>query len=195
MKTTLKKVYVSFDEMERAFNKVRRELQDLGLLSEGSRLDKVDCYYEGFTIGGLCGCVGTMGFYDPDKNDRAIHIPAVFPAALFPWWDGREILDVIRHEFGHALADRFRKIFCGAIFKGAFGESYGEKKVSDGKEWTKECVSAYAATCTQEDFAETFMLYMKHKGKLPARFRGKRAVKKKWKAVARIVRIVVAKES
>ena len=39
------------------------------------------------------------------------------------------------------------------------------------------------------------MLYMKHKGKLPARFRGKRAVKKKWKAVARIVRIVVAKES
>ena len=190
MKTTLKKVYVSFDGMERAFNKVRRELEDMGLLFDGSRLDKVDCYYEGFTIGGLYGSVGAMGFYDPDKNDKAIHIPAVFPMALFPWWDGREILDVIRHEFGHALADRFRKLFRGAIFKEAFGGGYGEKKVFDGYEWERGCVSAYAATCTREDFAETFMLYMKYKGKLPARYRGKRSVEKKWKAVARIIRIV-----
>lgn len=45
---------------------------------------------------------------------------------------------------------------------------------------------------TQEDFAETFMLYMKHKGKMPAQFRGKRAIEKKWRAVARIVREIAA---
>ena len=186
----MKKVYVSFGEMEKAFNRVRRELEGQGLLFAGSRLDKVDCYYEGLSFGGLAGCVGIMGFYNPKKSDKAIHIPAVFPMALFPWWDGREILDVIRHEFGHALADRFRKLFRGAIFKEAFGGGYGEKKVFDGYEWERGCVSAYAATSTREDFAETFMLYMKHKGKLPARYRGKRAVEKKWKAVARIIRIV-----
>ena len=188
----MKKVYVSFGEMEKAFNRVRRELEDRGLLFEGSRLDKVDCYYEGLSLGGLAGCVGIMGFYDPDKKDKAIHIPAVFTAGLFPRWDGREILDVVRHEFGHALADRFGKFFRGEIFKGAFGASYGEKKVFDGEDWSDEHVSAYASSMTQEDFAETFMLYLKHKGRMPVKFRGKRAIEKKWKAVARIVREIAA---
>lgn len=188
----MKKVYVSFCEMEKAFNRVRRELEGQGLLSAGSRLDKVDCYYEVLSLGGLGGCVGIMGFYNPKKNDKAIHIPAVFPVALLPWWDGREILDVIRHEFGHALADRFGKLFRGGIFKEAFGASYGEKKVFDGEDWSDEHVSEYASSMTQEDFAETFMLYLKHKGRMPAKFRGKRAIAKKWKAVARIVREIAA---
>ena len=136
MKTTLKKVYVSFEGMERAFNKVRRELEGLGLLFAGSRLDKVDCYYEGLSLGGLAGCVG--------------------------------------------------------IFKEAFGASYGEKKVFKGEDWSDEYVSEYASSMTQEDFAETFMLYLKHKGKMPARYSGKRAIAKKWRAVARIVREIAA---
>ena len=186
----MKKIYVSFAELEKAFNRVRREQEGLGLLFEGSRLDKVDCYYEGLSLGGLAGCVGIMGFYNPNKGDKAIHIPAVFPAGLFPWWDGREILDVIRHEFGHALADRFGKLFRGGIFKEAFGANYGEKKVFDGEDWSDEHVSEYASSMTQEDFAETFMLYLKHKGRMPVRYRGKRVVAKKWKAVARIVRSI-----
>ena len=188
----MKKIYVSFAELEKAFNRVRGELEGLGLLFEGSRLDKVDCYYEGLSLGGLAGCVGIMGFYNPNKGDKAIHIPAVFAAGLFPWWDGREILDVIRHEFGHALADRFGKFFRGGIFKEAFGASYGEKKVFDGEDWSDEHVSEYASSMTQEDFAETFMLYLKHKGRIPAKFRGKRVIAKKWKAVARIVRSISA---
>lgn len=99
-------------------------------------------------------------------------------------------LDVIRHEFGHALADRYGKFFRGGIFKEAFGASYGEKKVFDGEDWSDEHVSEYASSMTQEDFAETFMLYLKHKGRMPVRYRGKRVVAKKWKAVARIVRSI-----
>ena len=188
----MKKIYVSFAELEKAFNRVRRELAAQGLLFDGSRLDKVDCYYEGLSLGGLARCVGIMGFYNPNKGDKAIHIPAVFAAGLFPWWDGRDVLDVVRHEFGHALADRFGKLFRGGIFKEAFGASYGEKKVFDGEDWSDEHVSEYASSMTQEDFAETFMLYLKQKGRMPAKFRGKRAIAKKWRAVDRIVRSVAA---
>ena len=42
------------------------------------------------------------------------------------------------------------------------------------------------------NFAETFMLFVKHKGKLPAQFKGKPAIMKKWKAVAEIVKRVAA---
>ena len=45
---------------------------------------------------------------------------------------------------------------------------------------------------TQEDFAETFMLFVKHKGKIPARFAKRTVIRKKWKAVAEIVRRVAA---
>ena len=190
MKKGLKKVYVSYDEMQRAFAKVRKELEGLNLLFAGSLIDKVDCYHERLSLGSLYGLVGAMGFYDPTDGD--IHIPAVFPAGLFPWWGDREMLDVLRHEFGHALADRFKKFFRGGIFKEAFGASYGEKKVFEGGDWTNEHVTAYASTMTQEDFAETFMLYMKHKGKMPVRYSGKRAIEKKWKTVGRIIREIAA---
>ena len=189
MKTLVEKVFVSMEEMEKAFNKVRAELQNMDLLFEGSRLDKVDCYHERFSAGALYGLVA-MGFYDP--RDQNIHIPAAFPPGLFPWLQDREIRDVIRHEFGHALADKYRKFFRGGIFKAAFGASYGEKKVFDGEKWSDEYVTEYASTMTQEDFAETFMLYMKYKGKMPARYRGKRAIEKKWETVGQIVKDVAA---
>ena len=44
-----------------------------------------------------------------------------------------------------------------------------------------------------DDFAETFMLFVKHKGKLPTKFKGKPVIVKKWKAEAEIVkRVAVA---
>ena len=189
MKTLIKKIFVSMEDMEKAFNKVRVELQNMDLLFDGSRLDKVDCYHERFSASALYG-LAAMGFYDP--ADQNIHIPAAYPPGLFPWIADREMPDVIRHEFGHALADKYRKFFRGGIFKAAFGASYGEKKVFDGDDWSDEYVTEYASTMTQEDFAETFMLYMKHKGKMPARYRGKRAIEKKWKTVAKIVKEIAA---
>ena len=181
----MKRVFLSMGEMEKAFNKVRKELEAMDLLFDGSRLDKVDCYHERFSIGALYGLVA-MGFYN--FADQNIHIPAAYPPGLFPWLQDREMRDVIRHEFGHALADKYRKFFRGGIFKAAFGASYGEKKVFDGDDWSDEYVTEYASTKAQEDFAETFMLYMKHKGKLPARYRGKCAIEKKWRTVGRIIR-------
>ena len=58
---------------------------------------------------------------------------------------------------------------------------------------SKVCTSFEEATrATQEDFAETFMLFVKHKGKIPARFAKKPVIRKKWEAVAEIVKRVAA---
>lgn len=40
MKSTFEKVYVSFNEMEKSFNKVRKELEETGLVFECFKLDK-----------------------------------------------------------------------------------------------------------------------------------------------------------
>ena len=104
-------------------------------------------------------------------------------------------MDVFRHEFGHALADLYpRALSQGGLFREAFGAKYGPAPAPeiDPDNWEFDCVSAYAATKTQEDFAETFMLFVKHKGKLPAKYAGKPAIKKKWAAVREIVKRVAA---
>ena len=62
-------------------------------------------------------------------------------------------------------------------------------------DWEERYVSEYAMRDTREDFAETFMLFLKHKGKLPAKFATKPAIKKKWAAVAEIVKRVRASEN
>ncbi len=176
--------------MEKSFNKVRKELEKTGLVFDGSRLDKVDCYHERLSLGGLGGFGGVMGFYNP--TDGNIHIPAVYPIGLCPLLAEREISDVIRHEFGHALADNFRKFFCGGVFKDAFGAAYGEINVFIGGDWAEGYVSRYAAKCTQEDFAETFMLYMKYKGRMPIRYRGKCPIEKKWNTVGQVISGIAA---
>lgn len=194
------KPFVSFREMEAKFNKVRRELTGMGLLYDRSALDDVDCYYEVLTKDGLAAFVGAMGLYGfISEGDGDIHIPALYFAGLLPSvYEDRKILDVIRHEFGHALADRYEKYFRGSPFRPAFGANYGETKVFKRGAWEDRYVTEYATDSTREDFAETFMLLMKYKGKLPARYRGKRAIEKKWNAVRQIVKgisVLVAKES
>ena len=188
----MSKIYTSFDEVTRAYNKVRNELIKFGVLWDGSKMDGVECFYEPFEPHGL---VGWMGFYQFD--DRNIHFPAVYNGLSldFRWHDKNSALDVMRHEFGHALAHRYPDALRdGDVFLRAFGGPYGKRPArrTDPDDWDGRCVTPYAATATQEDFAETFMLFVKHKGRIPAKFARKPAIRKKWKAVAEIVKRVAA---
>ena len=194
------KIYTSYKQVSRAFNKVRKELWNLGVLWAGSKLDEVVCFWEPLNP---CGLVGKMGYCEYMKRrdgtggDGNIHIPAVYNGLdwRLKWNDKASAADVLRHEFGHALADRYSKVLKkDALFCKAFGGAYGEKPArgTDPSDWEGRCVSSYAATATQEDFAETFMFYVKHKGKIPAKFAKSPAILKKWKAVAKIVRRVAA---
>ena len=56
--------------------------------------------------------------------------------------------------------------------------------MKDGEE--ENYVSGYAKKYTQEDFAETFMLFMKHKGIMPKEFSSRKAIRIKWETVAAI---------
>ncbi len=187
VKAMCKNIYVSESAVRAAFYRVRRELKAMGLLWPQSPLDKTQCHHEGpLTLSGLSGFGGVMGFYSFEDHD--IHVPAFWPAALLPWYKGRCMTDVLRHEFGHALADAYPQYFHCKHFADAFGRSYGRWKVAeDGDEGNY--VSAYARTYTQEDFAETFMLYVKYKGVLPQEFARNEAIRAKWEEVEYICNI------
>jgi hypothetical protein len=105
------------------------------------------------------------------------------------------VVDVLRHEFAHAIADLYPlAISRGGTFRAAFGGECGDNPSEYSK--LPECdgtfVSVYAKKSTEEDFAETFMLYVKHKRKIPAKFAKNLAIRKKWEAVGEIVLRVAA---
>ena len=190
----MSKIYTSYDEMCRAYNKVRTELGNLDVLWDGSRLDRVGCTY--LTLAPIAALAGYMGLYQPETKE--IEFPSVYLPIASLWKDlgaKANALDVFRHEFGHALADLYPgALKKGGVFRAAFGGSYGETPAEergiDG--WEERYISEYATKSTEEDFAETFMLFVKHKGKIPAKFARKPAIRKKWKAVAEIVKRVAA---
>ena len=191
----MSQVYTSYGEVNRAYNKVRKELWKLGVLWDGSELDAVECRYEALNPAGL---VGYMGFYEfIARGDGNIHFPAVYNGLdrRLRWIDKMTTVDVLRHEFGHALSDRYPETLeKGGVFQAAFGGPCCDEPApgTDPEVWEGRCVSRYAATNTQEDFAETFRFFVKHKGKIPAKFARKPAIRKKWKAVAEIVKRVAA---
>ncbi len=182
-KKILDNIYVSESTVRAAFNRVRRELKAMGLLWPQSPLDKTQCHYVKWT---LVVFLGYMGFYSFEDHD--IHVPAFYLPAVLPQYKGRCITDVLRHEFGHALADAYPQYFHCKHFKDAFGGFYGRLKVAEDGD---ECnyVSEYARTYTQEDFAETFMLYVKRKGVLPKAFARNEAIRAKWEEVEYICNI------
>ena len=63
----MSKIYTSFDEVSRAYNKVRRELWNFGVLCDGSKLDGVGCTY--LTIAPITALAGYMGLYDPETKE------------------------------------------------------------------------------------------------------------------------------
>lgn len=174
---SLKKIRVSYNDTNKAFNKVRNELFKLGFFSDV--LDEVECEYQQTPLGAFIntGSVCASGYFD---NENKIFIPGFII--------GRDcsILDTIRHEFGHALAFKNKPLFNSNKFIKAFGGRYGEEAPYQNKNWEEYCVSAYAATSTQEDFAETFMLFLKQKGKMKKKQAQNKYIKAKWKFIESI---------
>ena len=183
----MSKVYTSYEQVSRAYHKVRMELWKLGVLWAGSKLDKVGYIHDPIPL--ECIWRGAEGLWKEKLN------AIVFPMFYLAGGKKDSCIDIFRHEFGHALADLYpgalRK---GSLFRKTFDGAYGENptRAPDSGDWEDDYVSKYATDSTQEDFAETFMFYLKHKGKIPAKFAKKPAICKKWRAVAKIIRRVAA---
>ena len=119
-----------------------------------------------------------------------ISIPRVSFSRLSHLWKGgyTSLRDVLRHEFAHAIADTHRGLFRSSFFSDSFGAAHHWDF-----EWEydpEHHVSEYAATAPAEDFAETFMLYLRHNGVLPMRLET-RAIKQKWRFIQRLSQAVM----
>ena len=206
-------------EVNRAWNKVRNELAEVGLLDEGVYLDQIDLAIAffpsleeaGYVYESMDWSSALVGY-----EEGVIYLPSDLPKKAYV--PGGTLTDVIRHEYGHAWHWLDAELFDQEWFEKAFGANYEEEDSIPYREWEErigrsrkynkkiestkteagaatvfrkffldEFVSDYAATNACEDFAETFMTCLRCRNSLD-RFRNRKGVFRKLKAVERIVK-------
>ena len=112
-----------------------------------------------------------------------IYIPAISALKIRDWWKGEytSLADVLRHEYAHALAHRYAFLVESRRFENLF-DACGD--------YDEEChVTPYAASKPCEDFAETFMCYLRHRGKIPSQY-DTRKLRSKWRFVKEFLKEV-----
>lgn len=130
---------------------------------------------------------GPYGFFDPASEVGEINIPAISLAALRDLFSCRpyvSLSDVLRHEYAHAFEHHHPKLVHSVRFERAFGFPHDAGiQVEFDPEYH---VSPYAASCVgQEDYAETFMSFVKYGGRLPMQF-DTAVIRQKWRYIAHL---------
>jgi hypothetical protein len=184
---------IPFEEVQSAFDVARRDLRAVGLLDEGRYLDHIDCEQTELPAWGE-----TLGFVYDDGvkwfeqlvgfRVGVIYIPPNAPKQAYV--PGGTLRDTVRHEFGHAWAWYDREFFEKPWFARAFGAEYAdgwEQPAFDRADF----VSEYACTAPKEDFAETFMVFLRARRSLH-RYEGRAGVYAKLRAVEKAVERAVA---
>ena len=195
---------LTLPQLNRATLAAQGELGSHGFWSEGTRLLRTDvclipcppptCLLAvGFFTHGKVGTVGKWLGYDEGNIYIPAHLGTLYKLkALAPkrilsllgdLAKGRSSLrDVLRHEYGHAVAHWYSGLIQrSSRFSETFGGSYWRENHRDAED-PDDFVSDYAMTKPMEDFAETFMFYLRHNGVLPARFKVP-AIKRKWRFI------------
>ncbi len=153
-----------------AYNKLRRELSTLGIWSD--RLARVTVR--------SAWILPVYGYWF--SWTKTIVVGRFTVSHLMDWYSGNpkvSQIDILRHEFGHAILDGNRRLVRALGFSDVFRPEVYAKGITH--------VTPYCETSKDEDFCETFMLFVKHKGRRPSSFRGV-AIRKKWHFVRRLVR-------
>jgi len=157
-----KKIHVVTEErLARAVRSVRRELVDLGFWDDA--VADIDVYL--LPVGYAYGWQ-----WHGDGGD--IEIPRYSASRLIDRLGlgigYLPLVMVLRHEYGHAVADTHRHLVETKRFEDAFWADYHDDTVADFD--PEIYVTPYAAWNCQEDFAETFAEFLKRGGRLPAKF-------------------------
>jgi len=162
---------VNLKALQVAYDLVVEEFEQLGFYDD--RLYQVEVY--------LVPVSWAYGF-QRYGGDRSINIPAVSGSHLLDVFRGErtDLCDVLRHEYGHAVADTHRGLMRSRRFSSVFGGSHesGHSREYD----PDEHVTVYAATNPSEDFAELFYLYLRNQGQLP-RCYNKPRIRTKWQFI------------
>ena len=183
--------FLSLPQLNRALAAVWREMAGLGFASKA--VDQVPVW--------LVSPLGILsprtlfnspyGFFDPSSRSGAINIPSISLSTLGDLLAARayvSLRDVLRHEYAHALEHHHRGLIHSSRFEDAFGSAHDDEMDVDFDPASH--VSRYAATCVgQEDFAETFMMFLKYGGVLPDRF-SRRDIRRKWRFIATLSRAI-----
>jgi hypothetical protein len=205
-------------DVNRAYNKVRGELADVGLLADGVYLDDIELEVALLPSFGEAGFVyEATGWWQRliGYQEGVIYLPRDLPASAYV--PGGTLTDTIRHEYAHAWHWIEPDFFERPWYSKAFGIPYNETSTTPAEEWhwSKErsrkfqsalnsCrndrerlalyrknlrddfVSEYATTLSCEDFAETFMYYLRYRNSLD-RFASRPGVYKKLLAIQKAV--------
>lgn len=150
--------------------KVRRKLQRLGFKTEGVVKARVDIGIAG--IGDFDACAAYW-------LDGVIHMPFIRINRL---WGAQPDYELLLHEAGHAIAGTRRFKAMRKEFRAAFGGNYSWNTTA--RQNAADCLTEYAQTNTQEDFAETFCQYALHAGRMPSNLSD--GAKAKWCFVAQL---------
>ena len=184
---------IDFKNVQRDFRKVQRELEMIGLWKENEYLGLIDLYQISTP-----SLFGTLGFiYDQEIScfekllgfkQGAIYIPSY--AHIQKYNRGQTLIDTIRHEFAHAWYWIDPKIFRGKWFKETFGGSYGAAwdDTNSSFDDSDNFISDYAKSSPAEDFAETFMTYLRHSGKC-SNYKIRKGVYRKLLMVHKLVKL------
>ena len=198
-------MFITLHQLNRATLSAQAELGVHGFWSERTRLLRTDvclipcpppsCLMAaGFFTHGKVGRLGKWLGYDEGNIYIPAHLGAFYrfkavapKRVLSMLGDLSEarcsLRDVIRHEYGHAVAHWYpRLIQRSTRFAETFGGNYWAEDHRDAED-QGDFVSDYAMTMPKEDFAETFMHFLRHQGVLPKKF-GTRAVKRKWRFIS-----------
>lgn len=196
--------------IERAFNHVRNELCELGLLDDGIYLDQIDLVVSPLPrilAGGAMGFVFDGQFPPPARllprlvvnggmrlarmvgfAEGTIYIPAYMEKQT------TKLRGVIRHEFAHAWAWLDGKFIRGSWFREAFGRPYfsrmphkPEPEDFRRSPYYATHPTAYGVTHPCEDFAETFEIFVRDRHNLD-RHKPRPGFYRKLKAVEKAVR-------
>jgi hypothetical protein len=120
-----------------------------------------------------------------------IGIPAVSVCRIRDWWRGDyvSLRDVLRHEYAHAIAHVWPGLIRSRRFKAAFGASH-KSEISTPFDPDLH-ISEYAATSPSEDFAETFMYFLRDKGCLRP-WNNTPVLRRKWRFIQQLCSAIQA---
>jgi len=184
--------------VDRAYNKVRNELAEVGLLADGVYLDSVElCVSDEKSGDGEWGYVFERVGHYADRGYRpgVIYLPRDLPH--LPYSPGWTLTDTIRHEYAHAWFYLDPGFFRQEWFVKTFGAAYSNPDPLPYQQWQRKAkrnpgfdcsrtgkrlesptalgqhhtmlqhfISEYATTNASEDFAETFMFFLKYRRSL-----------------------------